>query len=332
MPAGCWPSSDAAARPLPVCSPTAHARPRHLVLPRFRSAWGTVPATLTPIGSHAASSPSFSERITSISLTRPSFKRGFGFDIGASAGRRNVVTVVSVKSPADGIVRKGDRITKVNNKDITLSDVDAVNALIKKHLHIKLTVARPRTGTGANGTVARVQTEAASNGNGAAIPGQLTGSSTPMAEPSAMITPTRSAPRSAPRSDKGRRKPSTPGSTPGRRAASDRGRTGLRSEVTKKKVSPLKLSLGQASEEDLLKALRARKGQERGKKSAGERTKQAQTELKQARELEEMLIEKALRNADKSWTPVRGNFDMILGPFFAHFSAPYHPRAVWCTL
>ena len=67
-----------------------------------------------------------------------------------------------------------------------------------------------------------------------------------------------------------------------------------------------------AAEEDLLKALRARKGQERGKKSAGERTKQAQTELKQARELEEMLIEKALRNADKSWTPVRGNFDMIL--------------------
>ena len=73
------------------------------------------------------------------------------------------------------------------------------------------------------------------------------------------------------------------------------------------KVSPFKgpPRLNQASTEDILKELRARRGQQRGKKSASDRTNQAQTELKQARELENMLIEKALQYADESWTPAQ---------------------------
>eukprot|EP00040_Diaphanoeca_grandis_P016202 m.83505 g.83505 ORF g.83505 m.83505 type:complete len:2989 (-) comp25641_c0_seq1:234-9200(-) len=236
---------------------------------------------------NAEDTPKVVERETTFAVTRSSFKKDFGFTFASTAGKRNVVTLVIKKSPADGIVKKNDRIVKVNGKDIKFLTQSEAEGLINKHLHIKLTVMRAR--------IAPRQPSSNPKSNGAiALPGQLLNEINADIDDADVITPVTKPPVK-----KSVSTPRSRGPTSATRATNGSRRT------TPKTTPKHMMTLSAATPADLRKELRARSGQKRKEESMAKERAKKKADQEQKLMDEKAAMEEALKHADEGWTPLQ---------------------------
>eukprot|EP00041_Stephanoeca_diplocostata_P035561 m.1258860 g.1258860 ORF g.1258860 m.1258860 type:complete len:2861 (-) comp24723_c1_seq1:425-9007(-) len=271
----------------------------------------------TPVGSKwATHRASVGHQGTSCSLTRQSFKKGFGFKVGQHQNTRNAVVSIKSGSLADGVLKVGDGILAVNGKKTRLMTETEVSDLVNKNLHVKFLIFRENTSDNVpreaqNDRNTHVSTKTTPSVASPALPGQAadhfhgeameTSSDdviTPLRKPSQPTSAARRASRQTPT----RTTPSQ--GTPTRNTPTRKTPTSTRRESTpgagRTRSSSIKLS--DLSIEDLEKELRARSGQARKRQSINKREEERVQARKAQQALEDEVLKELLGSSDRVWT------------------------------